>query len=94
VDVGTIGGKSFERGYCNLLDKTGLAADVKGDHREIYQQVAHPRRDTNLNFAFCFALFLGHAVITQGQAEDYYFYEGPNGELVISNKQPLQEAKS
>jgi len=45
-----------------------------------------------LNFAFFVALFLGHAVITQGQAEDYYFYKGPNGELVISNKQPTQEA--
>jgi hypothetical protein len=40
-----------------------------------------------LNLAFCFALFLGLAVITQGQAEDYYIYETPNGELVISNKE-------
>jgi hypothetical protein len=37
--------------------------------------------------------FLGHAVITQGQAEDYYFYESPNGELVISNKQPTPGSK-
>jgi hypothetical protein len=27
-----------------------------------------------LNLAFCFTLFLGLAVITQGQAEDYYIY--------------------
>jgi hypothetical protein len=40
-----------------------------------------------LNLAFCFTLFLGLAVITQGQAEDYYIYETPNGELVISNKE-------
>jgi len=26
--------------------------------------------------------------VTQGQAEDYYFYKGPKGELVISNKEP------
>ncbi len=24
-----MGGKSFESGYCNLLDKTGLAPNVK-----------------------------------------------------------------
>ena len=28
--------KSFESGYCNLLDKTGLAPNLKGDHRGIY----------------------------------------------------------
>ena len=36
MDVSTMGGKSFESGYCNLLDKTGLAPNVKGDHRGIY----------------------------------------------------------
>jgi hypothetical protein len=41
-----------------------------------------------LNLAFCFALFLGLAVVTQAQAEDYYFYKGPKGELVISNEEP------
>jgi len=41
-----------------------------------------------LNRGFCFAFLLGLAVATQGQAEDYYIYETPNGELVISNKQP------
>ena len=41
-----------------------------------------------LKFAFCFALFFGLAMVTPGQAEDYYFYKGPKGELVISNKEP------
>jgi hypothetical protein len=39
------------------------------------------------------ALFAGLAVVTQGQAEDYYFYEGPKGELVISNKEPPPGSK-
>jgi hypothetical protein len=51
------------------------------------------RRGVTLNLAFCFALFLGLAVITQGQAEDYYIYQAPNGELVISNKQPPPGSK-
>jgi hypothetical protein len=46
-----------------------------------------------LNLAFCFALFLGLAVVTQGQAEEYYIYQGPNGELFISNKQPPPGSK-
>jgi hypothetical protein len=46
-----------------------------------------------LNLAFCSALFLGLALVTQGQAEEYYFYEGPNGELVISNKEPPPGSK-
>jgi hypothetical protein len=46
-----------------------------------------------LNLAPCFALFLGLAVVTQGRAEDYYFYEGPKGELVISNKEPPPGSK-
>jgi hypothetical protein len=46
-----------------------------------------------LNLAFCFALFLGLAVVTQGQAGDYYFYEGPKGELVISNEKPPPGSK-
>jgi hypothetical protein len=46
-----------------------------------------------LNLAFCFALFLALAVATQGRAEDYYFYEGPKGELVISNKEPPPGSK-
>ena len=45
------------------------------------------KRGTTLNLASCFALLLGLAVVTQGQAEDYYIYQAPNGELVISNKE-------
>jgi hypothetical protein len=41
-----------------------------------------------LNLAFCFALFLGLALVTQVHAEDYYLYQTPNGALVISNKEP------
>jgi len=33
-------------------------------------------------------------VVTQGHAEEYYSYQDPDGKLVISNKQPLQGAKS
>ena len=39
-------------------------------------------------------LFVGLAVVTQGQAEDYYIYQGPNGELVISNKEPPPGSKT
>ena len=46
-----------------------------------------------LKLAFCLALCFGLAVVTQGQAEDYYFYEGPKGELVISNKEPPPGSK-
>jgi hypothetical protein len=46
-----------------------------------------------LNLAFCFAFFLGLAVVPQGQTEDYYIYQGPNGELVITNKQPPPGSK-
>ena len=34
------------------------------------------------------ALLVGFALVTESQAEDYYFYESPKGELVISNKEP------
>jgi hypothetical protein len=46
-----------------------------------------------LNIAFCLALFLGLAAVTQGQAEENYIYQGPNGELVISNKEPPPGSK-
>ena len=46
-----------------------------------------------MNLAFCFALFLGLALATQSQAEGYYIYQAPNGELVISNKQPPPGSK-
>jgi hypothetical protein len=46
-----------------------------------------------LSLAVCFALFLGLAVVTQSHAEDYYIYQAPNGELVISNKAPPPGSK-
>lgn len=39
------------------------------------------------------ALLVGLAVVTESHAEDYYFYEGPKGELVISNKEPPPGSK-
>lgn len=39
------------------------------------------------------ALFVGLALVTESQAENYYFYEGPKGELVISNKEPPPGSK-
>src|SRR4029434_1280935 len=93
MDVSTRRGKSFASGYHNLLDKTGLAPNVKGDHRGIYSRVTHPRRGVTLNRGFCFAFLLGLAVVTQGQAEDYYIYQTAKGELVISNKQPPPGSK-
>ena len=41
----------------------------------------------------CFGFLLGLAVATQGRAEDYYIYQTPKGELVISNKQPPPGSK-
>jgi len=32
-------------------------------------------------------------VVTQGRGEDYYIYQGPKGELVISNKEPPPGSK-
>jgi hypothetical protein len=32
-------------------------------------------------------LFLGVAVVTQAQAGDYYIYQTPKGELVLTNKE-------
>jgi hypothetical protein len=51
------------------------------------------RHAPTLNLAFCFAFLLALAVVTQAQAEKYYIYHGPNGELVISNKQPPPGSK-
>jgi hypothetical protein len=39
------------------------------------------------------SLFLGFAVVTQGQAENYYVYQTPKGGLVISNKEPPPGSK-
>ena len=38
-------------------------------------------------------LFLGLAVVTQSQAEEYYIYHDPGGKLVISNKEPSPGSK-
>ena len=62
-------------------------------HRPKSRGIRIKRRGTTLNLAFCFALFLAFAVVTQVQAEDYYFYEGHKGELVISNKEPPPGSK-
>src|SRR6266478_2212547 len=93
MDVSTRGGKGSESGYYNLLDKTGLAPNLKGDHRGIYSRVTRPKRGVTLNLAFCFALFVGLAVVTQSQAEEHYIYQDPDGKLVISNKQPPPGSK-
>jgi hypothetical protein len=34
------------------------------------------------------ALLAGLTVVTEVHAEDYYFYKGPKGELVVSNNEP------
>ena len=39
------------------------------------------------------ALFVGLAVVTEGQAEEYYIYHDPDGKLVISNKEPPPGSK-
>ena len=46
-----------------------------------------------MNIAVCFALFLALAVVTESRAGDYYFCEGPKGELVISNQPPPPGSK-
>jgi hypothetical protein len=46
-----------------------------------------------LKLAFCFVLFLGLAVVTQGQTEEHYIYQDPDGKLVISNKEPPPGSK-
>lgn len=43
---------------------------------------------TIIRLVFCLSLFLGLALATQGQAEEYYTYKDPHGNLVISNKTP------
>ena len=45
-------------------------------------------RGATLKLAIWFALFLVLTVSAPSHAEDYYYYKGPKGELVISNKEP------
>src|SRR5262244_3862954 len=68
--------------------KRGLSTAPTTGHKPKSRRIHTRRRRTALKLAFCLALFLALAVVTQGQAEDYYFYKGPKGELVISNKEP------
>jgi hypothetical protein len=42
------------------------------------------RRGSTLNLAFCFALFVGFAVVTQGQAEEHYIYQDSDGKLRVN----------
>jgi hypothetical protein len=42
---------------------------------------------------YAFYLFLGIALATQGQAEEYYTYRDPDRKLVISNKPPPAGSK-
>jgi hypothetical protein len=42
---------------------------------------------------YAFYLFLGIALATQGQAEEYYTYRDPDGKLIISNKPPPAGSK-
>jgi hypothetical protein len=43
---------------------------------------------TTIGLVFGFFLFLGLALATRSQAEEYYTYKDPHGNLVISNKLP------
>jgi hypothetical protein len=43
---------------------------------------------TTIALVFSFSLFLDLALVTQGQAEEYYIYKDSHGNLVISNKLP------
>jgi hypothetical protein len=45
-------------------------------------------KSINARGALISVFLLGLAVVTSGQAEDYYIYQTSKGELVISNKQP------
>ena len=43
---------------------------------------------TTIGLLFGFFLFLGLGLATPGQAEEFYAYKDPHGNLVISNKLP------
>jgi hypothetical protein len=42
---------------------------------------------------FVSPFLVGLAVVTQGQAEEHYIYQDPDGKLVISNKEPPPGSK-
>src|SRR5262245_28483998 len=77
--------KSHVKERASIAPTTGH----KPKSRRIYSR----RRRTALKLAICFVLFLGLAVVTQSQAQDYYIYQTPNGALVISNKKPPPGSK-
>ena len=85
--------KAAKVGIATYLLKPTSPQKLKETIEEYTNGSPSPRRGTTLNLAFCFALFLGLALVTQGQAEDYYIYQAPNDELVISNKQPPPGSK-
>jgi hypothetical protein len=64
-----------------------------GGRRQKSRRIRIRRRGATLNLACSLAFFLGLAVVTQGQTEDYYIYQTPNGGLVISNKEPPPGSK-
>ena len=41
-----------------------------------------------IGLVMCFYVFSASALITHSQAEEYYTYKDPQGNLVISNKPP------
>jgi hypothetical protein len=43
---------------------------------------------TTIGLLFGFSLFLGLGLPSRGQAEEFYAYKDPHGNLVISNKLP------
>ena len=47
---------------------------------------------TPIGLLFGFSLFLGLGLATRGQAEEFYAYKDPHGNLVISNKLPPTES--
>jgi hypothetical protein len=75
----------------HVLARVNVAPPAAGKSKS--RRIRIRRRGSTLNLASCFALFLGLAVVTQGRAEDYYIYQTPNGELVISNKEPPPGSK-
>src|SRR5215475_8600947 len=88
MDFRAMAGKGFEGRHQNVFIKADHASDIKRNHRAVHQTSAIRRRVATLKLALSLGLFLALASVAQGQAEDYYFYEGPKGELVISNKEP------
>ena len=78
-------------GVATYLIKPVSPQMLKKTIEEYLKRVTRPKRGVTL--AFWLALFVGLALVTESRAEDYYFYEGPKGELVISNKEPPPGSK-